>query len=59
VLEIGAGYTNVFLLQTLVDNREEELAMRAMAERGECTCEGVDSTVADYFKGEEKGRVFI
>ena len=42
VLEIGAGYTSLFLLQALVDNGKEEERMRRMKEGEGCVCEGVE-----------------
>ena len=40
VLEIGAGYTSVFLLQAMRDNKEEIATYERMRKENSCTVRG-------------------
>jgi hypothetical protein len=40
LLEVGAGYTSIFLLQALADNAKEAMNYHALSQRNKCTVEG-------------------
>ena len=51
VLEIGAGYTSIFLLQALADNAAELDMYRSLRASGEARCGDVPWSVDEYFNG--------
>ncbi len=57
VLEIGAGYTSIFILQALADNAKEEAEFRDLRNKGECNCDGIPWSVDEYFDDEVRPAV--
>ena len=57
VLEVGAGYTSIFILQALADNLEEMRSYGVASAAGECKCGEmpwcVESKVAPFRPGAE------
>ena len=51
VLEVGAGYTSMFILQALRDNAAELDAYRELRGAGICKCGDVPWSVDDFFVG--------
>ena len=54
VLEIGAGYTSIFLLQALKDNYDELVKYQELIRAGDCHCEGTPWCVDSFMKDESK-----
>ena len=53
VLEVGAGYTSMFILQALADNAAELEAYRELRAAGICACGDVPWSVDAFFLGGE------
>jgi len=54
VLEIGAGYTSIFLLQALKDNYDELVRYQELIKRDECHCDGTPWCVDGFMEDESK-----
>ena len=55
VLEVGAGYTSMFILQALRDNAAELDAYRELRGAGLCKCGDVPWSVDEFFVGGQSG----
>jgi hypothetical protein len=59
VLEVGAGYTSMFILQALRDNAAELDAYRELRGAGICKCGDVPWSVDDFFVGGKSVSFFL
>jgi Zn-dependent protease with chaperone function len=59
VLEVGAGYTSVFLLQALVDNAREIASYRDMIERGAARLGNVPWAATDFDYSADSHKLHI
>lgn len=50
ILEVGAGYTSIWILQALRDNYDEMHNYQWLQRNGQCHCEGTPWCVVDYLE---------
>jgi len=55
ILEVGAGYTSVFLLQALKDNATEMAMYAQLIADGKCNCDGTPWAIEDFVHSDTFG----
>lgn len=59
VVEIGAGFTSLWILQALKDNEDEMRAVRSLQRTGQCKLMNIDWTIHPFVEefGQERSRL--